>query len=182
MALRFDNLDQLANCHPMVRDQLRRALGDLGKQSVPEALAAIAKETPAKRARPEQDAGELLVEWLQLLVLPNGLKPWDFFYHVPNGGFRNPIEAKIFYGQGVRKGWPDYGLDLPAGGYHGFRMELKALSGAKPSTEQLDILARLESVGYYCCVAWGFDEARAYVQGYLDRLVVPAAAPATAGR
>lgn len=166
MALRLTNLDQLAHCSPAVRAQLERELG--GLDAMRGAAEAAGVELPRKKqTRPEQDAGALLVEWIQTVRLPNGLRPWDFFYHVPNGGFRNPIEARIFYGQGVRSGWPDYGLDLPLGRFHGMRLELKAPNGDKPTSDQLDFLQRLESVGYYVAVAWGFEEAKDAFERYL---------------
>jgi hypothetical protein len=180
VSLRFTNLDQLAACSPAVRAQLEKHLGaptEVGKH----VDAAISKATATqidqiqgrahvakKMGRPEQEAGALLVKWIDLVVMPNGLKPGEFFYHVANGGGRSAVEAGILKGQGVRAGWPDYGLDLPAGPYHGLRLELKADDGAKPPDHQLEILARLESVGYKCCVAWGFDDARRYIGEYLD--------------
>lgn len=179
MALRFDNLEQLGQCSPAIRAQLEAQLKGYALAQR-DGIAAVKDgkvltredlELPApskKRARPEQDAGEALVQWMQLLppIAPWGIKPWEVFYHVPNGGFRNPIEARIFYGQGVRAGWPDYGLDLPLGGYHGMRLELKA-GANKPGPEQLEILGHLERVGYYVRVAWGFEEARDAFEYYL---------------
>ena len=38
---------------------------------------------------------------------------------------------------------------------------------AELAPEQLEILARLESVGYYVRVAWGFEEARRAFEQYL---------------
>lgn len=166
MALRITHVDQLAACSPAVKQQLERELG--GLDVLHKAMDEAGIERPRKKpARPEQDAGAQLVQWIQTVTLANGLRPWDFFYHVPNGGFRSGIEAKIFYGQGVRAGWPDYGLDLPLGRYHGMRLELKGPDGEKPSGDQLDFLQRLEGVGYYCRVAWGFDEARDAFSTYL---------------
>ena len=118
--------------------------------------------------RPEEEAGKMLVQWIDLLVMPDGLKPGLFFYHVPNGGARSTAEAGLFKAQGVRKGWPDYCLDLPLSRYHGLRLELKAENGAKPNSDQLAILVRLESVGFKCCVAWGFDDAKRQIEQYLD--------------
>lgn len=121
-----------------------------------------------KQRRPEQEAGAALVKWIDLLRLPDGTRPGRYFAHTPNGGWRSAIEAKIFKGQGVRPGWPDYTLYLPRGLYHGLVLELKAENGAKPTSEQLDILGRLERAGYSCLVAWGFDEARAGIEKYLQ--------------
>jgi hypothetical protein len=46
-----------------------------------------------------------------------------FFFHVPNGGVRSPIEAKILKGQGVVAGVPDI-LAIKDGAVFG--LELKA--------------------------------------------------------
>jgi hypothetical protein len=155
--LRITDAEQLEGMSPHVRRQLEHKFDG---NTVP------APRKPVQR--PEENAGRLLVEWIDLLVLPNGLRPGLFFYHVPNGLARNATEGGIFKAQGLRKGWPDYCLDLPLGRYHGLRLELKAPDGDKPSAEQLDILARLESVGFKCCVAWGFDDARRDLERYLD--------------
>lgn len=187
MSLRFNNLDQLANCSPHVKAQLERELGKVAPDPASVTAAVVGEHqgrqhVKAKMARPEQDAGELLIKWIDLVVLPNGLRPGQFFYHVANGGARSAVEAGILKGQGVRAGWPDYGLDLPAGPYHGLRLELKAPNGRKPPPEQLEILGRLESVGFKCVVAWGFDEAMRYVSEYLDLYIRTTAAGAQSRR
>lgn len=169
MTLRITDKDQLKSVSPHVRDQLEDALDAIDGALKPgEIKAALQGKPVTRKNRPEEDAGRLLVEWIDLLVLPNGLRPGLFFYHVPNGLARNATMGGIFKAQGLRKGWPDYGLDLPAGPYHGLRMELKEIDGNKPTKEQLDILARLETVGFKCCVAWGFDDGREQLDRYLD--------------
>ena len=172
---RFTSLDQLAHCSPFVRAQLEKHKDVFsGSESVSTPSEPgfdrgdYLGESKPRRERPEQDAGKLLVAYVKALVLKGGLRPWDFFYHVPNGGGRSRIEAGILYGQGLHKGWPDYGLDLPRRQYHGLRIELKAPDGSKPEQEQLDILARLESVGYKVNVCWGFEEAKDALDRYLD--------------
>lgn len=168
MSLRFTEED-LERLKPNIRQQVAPHL-DAGTAHTPVncAPARQASTNKAKANRPEEDAGRLLVEWIDLVVLPNGLRPGLFFMHTPNGLARNATQGGIFKAQGLRKGWPDYSLDLPLGGYHGARLELKSKSGAKPSREQLDILARLESVGFKCFVAWGFEQAREQLSEYLD--------------
>jgi hypothetical protein len=49
-----------------------------------------------------------------------------FAFHVPNGGWRSPIEAAILKGQGVRPGVPD--LIVIKDGFP-FALELKAEGG-----------------------------------------------------
>lgn len=173
MTFRISNAEQLAQCSPAVRAQLEKhfaaAPSEIGTHIDQAVAQVVARDkVKPKMGRPEQEAGALLIEWIDLVALPNGLRPGEFFYHVANGGGRSKAEAGILKGQGVRPGWPDYCLDLPAGPHHGLRLELKAEDAAKPPDHQLKILARLESVGFKCCVAWGFEEARRYVTEYLD--------------
>lgn len=174
MSFRIENLYQLELCSPYVKKQLEKHM-DAFAPGTPLQLRAAIKDRSADQPRrlnqPEQEAGRLLVAWIDLVVLPNGLRPGLFFAHVANAGVAGgEVRGGILQGQGVRKGWPDYILDLPAGGYHGFRLELKAAEGAKPTPEQLETLTRLESVGFKCAVAWGFDDAKRAVQQYLDLL------------
>lgn len=163
-------LEQVALLPEHLRRSVEKQLETKGGDVYTEEGAALAesKVHPSRRGRPEQDAGKALVKWMDALVLPNGLRPGLFFAHTPNGGFRDAIEAAIFYGQGVRRGWPDYTLYLPRHQWHGLVLELKAPDGAKPDAEQLEVLARLEAVGYKACVAWGFDDARTAISRYLD--------------
>ena len=162
MGLRI-TVDDLDGLKPSIRRQVEAMLEESHDRPV-----NCAPEKKRIVNRPEEDAGRMLVQWIDLQVLPNGLKPGLFFYHVPNGLARTATEGGIFKAQGLRKGWPDYCLDLPLGGYHGMRLELKAENGSKPTSEQLDILARLESVGFKCGVAWGFDDAKRQFEQYLD--------------
>ena len=180
MVLRITNEDQIEGLPPNIRAQIERSLNECGSDRFADEIVPVDGEAhgppPGKVVRgirksvnrPEEDAGRMLVQWIDLLVLPNGLKPGLFFYHVPNGLARTATQGGIFKAQGLRKGWPDYCLDLPLGGYHGMRLELKAENGSKPTPEQLDILARLESVGFKCSVAWGFDDAKRQFEQYLD--------------
>ncbi len=127
--------------------------------------------------RPEQDAGAELIKWVDSLCY---MAPplWqsdseficvgDYFAHNANGGARSAIEGAILKGQGVRKGWPDYTLYIPTLDYHGAVLELKAEHGGKPDAEQLEILSRLEQMGYKSFVCWGFEDAKSSIERYLD--------------
>ena len=71
------------------------------------------------------------------------------FLHPANGGFRRPIEAKIFSGLGVRAGASDLLL------WHdgkSFALELKALGG-RATELQLAFLSDMERAGAYTCLA-----------------------------
>lgn len=170
--LRIVDPAQIAHLPAHVREQLERHLvaspAAAGETVRRIHQAAGLEEPKARLNQPEQEAGKMLVQWIDSLVLPNGLRPGLFFAHVANAGMAdNKIRGGILQGQGVRKGWPDYILDLPLGRYHGFRLELKATEGKKPEQDQLDTLARLEAVGFKCAVAWGFDEAKRAIESYL---------------
>lgn len=168
MTLRIKTAEDLERLKPGIREQVEGALE--GKLSSGEDPGLIPlPRAPVKRH--EEQVGRQLVEWIDLLVFPNGLRPGLFFYHVPNGLARNATEGGIFKAQGLRAGWPDYCLDLPVGRYHGFRLEIKAALGPKPTADQLTILARLESVGYKCGVAWGFDDGKRQLEQYWHELV-----------
>jgi len=165
---RITSLDQIAGCSEYVRKQLEKHLQGNRASEVHDCgvdIDAVHRKQP--RARPEQDAGKLLMEWIELVVLPDGTRVAEYFAHIPNGGARSAVEAGILKGQGVRPGYPDYVLDLARGSYHGFRLELKAVNGDKPDQEQLKYLRRLELAGLKVCVAWGFDEARDHITKYL---------------
>jgi hypothetical protein len=167
---RLTDPSQLAHVSPWARAQLERHLAGV-PQAAGATVARISEQLERDKPRlnqAEQEEGKLLVQWIDSVVLPNGLRPGLFFAHVANAGVAGgKVRGGILQGQGVRAGWPDYTLDLPMGRYHGFRLELKRVDGNKPSPEQLETLERLESVGYKVAVAWGFEEARRAVSAYL---------------
>ena len=57
-------------------------------------------------------------------------------HHVPNGGYRNQIEARNLKLQGVKAGVPDLVLPVARGGYFGLYIELKADKNCKTSKNQ----------------------------------------------
>ena len=81
--------------------------------------------------------------------------PGVFAFHVPNGGYRKPVEAAILKGLGVVSGTPDI-FAIKAG--HTFALELKTETG-KLSDNQHAVLARLKECGATCAVAFGLDAA-----------------------
>lgn len=88
-------------------------------------------------------------------------------FHVPNGGSRNPIEARHLKEQGVKPGVPDMFLPVPRGGYHGLFIELKRSKGGVVSEDQRAWLDRLRLQGYRAEVARGWDAAREIIEEYL---------------
>ena len=87
-------------------------------------------------------------------------------FAVPNGGSRNLLEAVNLKRQGVLKGVPDLMLPVPAHGYPGMFIEMKAESG-RLSPEQVDFIAFLRLAGYYVVVAYNWLQAKELIEGYL---------------
>jgi len=70
--------------------------------------------------RPEQALQKAVLEHLAVRAVPG-----TYWFHVGNGGYRTPLEAKVFKSLGVRPGVPDliiinkgqtYGLELKSHG------------------------------------------------------------------
>lgn len=100
--------------------------------------------------RPEQDIHRSVVAHLKSRAMPG-----VFFFHSPNGGKRNAIEAKIFKGLGVRAGIPDVLIFYRA---QIFGLELKAGNG-RVSPAQLATMNDMEVAGARVAVARSLDEA-----------------------
>jgi hypothetical protein len=86
---------------------------------------------------------------------------------VPNGGSRGPAEAGRFKAMGVKAGVPDVFLDVPRGGFHGLRIEMKRRKGGRVSDDQADWLDYYNANGYRAVVCYGWDEARMEIEDYL---------------
>ena len=88
--------------------------------------------------------------------------------HIPNGGYRNPIEAKNLRKQGVLPGVPDIFIAIPSKGYPGLWIEFKA--GRNKLTElQSKMIDNLSSVGYMTSVCYSADDAIEVLRDYLGR-------------
>lgn len=83
---------------------------------------------------------------------------YDCMSAVPNGGLRSAKTGADLKAEGAKAGYPDILIDLPAGVYHGARIELKA-AGGSASSEQITSLNRLTSRGYYCALCFGWEDA-----------------------
>jgi hypothetical protein len=85
-----------------------------------------------------------------------------FAFHVPNGGFRKPIEAKILQGLGVRAGVPDV-IVIHQG--RCYAMEIKA-PGGRATDKQLACITALREAGAFTCIAEGLDRALASLESW----------------
>ena len=89
-------------------------------------------------------------------------------HHVPNGGYRNQIEARNLKLQGVKAGVPDLVLPVARGGYFGLYIELKADKNCKTSKNQELWIDDLRKEGYYADVCYGFEHAVRVIEKYLS--------------
>jgi hypothetical protein len=120
------------------------------------------------RRSPERQSGIALYTWWQFFARTKGIDP-RLMYHVPNEGFGGRfgvIRGKLQKAQGTVSGVPDYIMDIPHGGYHGLRIELKTDDGVV-SQAQKEMLALLSERGFMAVVARSTDEARSIIETYL---------------
>lgn len=103
-----------------------------------------------RRRRPEQAIQHAIFEHIRARGAP-GL----FAFHVPNGGYRTPVEAAMLKSQGVVAGVPDIIL-IRDGKVYG--LEIKA-PGGRATEKQLAAHARMDAAGAYTCIAEGLDQA-----------------------
>lgn len=144
---------------------MRNAIDALSKVGSRAKVVQTATGTRRVRSNAELLEQEALIQWAELTVI-NGRRVGDYLVHVPNEGKRGPKTASEFKRAGGRAGYPDLILDLPAGEWHGLRIEMKA-KGGKPTAAQLEWIERLRGTGYRAEVCYGFDEARVCITEYL---------------
>ena len=87
-------------------------------------------------------------------------------FAIPNGGYRNKLEAKNLKLQGVKSGVPDIFLSYPKDKFHGLYIELKHGKN-KTSENQNKWLTELNKAGYKAVVAYEAEEAIKTIKEYL---------------
>jgi len=108
----------------------------------------------------------LIFKWASEKGVEDGR--YKMLYAVPNG-LKTPnarIAARAV-AEGLKKGFPDMCLDVPVGGYHGLRIELK-VGKNKTSKFQDKWIERLRSFGYRVEVCYGSDAAMKVIDDYLQ--------------
>lgn len=88
--------------------------------------------------------------------------PGMFAFHVPNGGYRRPVEAAILKGLGVVAGVPDI-IIVHEGRCYG--LELKA-KGGRATPKQLEAIAAMEAAGAFTAIAEGLDRALSCLEAW----------------
>jgi hypothetical protein len=90
-----------------------------------------------------------------------------WMFHIPNGGRRDPREARGLMFQGVKKGVCDILLPKARKGYHGLFIEMKRSDGGTVSKEQKEFIADMLKEGYYCEICHGFESAKRVIEWYM---------------
>ena len=91
-------------------------------------------------------------------------------FAVPNGGYRNSIEAGIMKAEGVTAGVADVILLVPRGGYSSLCIEFKTLKG-KQTEHQKEWQRAAEKQGNKYIICRSFDDFRDKVNEYLMQAI-----------
>ena len=90
------------------------------------------------------------------------------FFHIPNGGYRHPLEAYNLKKDGVLPGVSDLFLPLPRGLFHGLWLEFKAPDRKnRPNALQQAWINLMRERHYEAYVVYNWDEAREKALQYL---------------
>lgn len=135
--------------------------------------ATVAKRVARVHRHIEDDHQAAYFRWVDLRALSD--KRYRLIYAIPNGGKRNRLEAARMKAQGTRPGVLDIHVAVPVGFLApGLYIELKrpiVKGERKPeiTNEQRDWLDRLSLAGYVCAVCYGWEDAKATTEAYLER-------------
>lgn len=115
----------------------------------------------------EAEHQSTLFKWAQQPSVRKRLPELKYLYHIPNGGKRDPIEAKHLKEQGVKAGVPDLHLPVARKGYNSLYIEMKTETG-RTTEKQEWWLSELVRQGNYAIVCHGWKEARECLMWYLS--------------
>lgn len=96
--------------------------------------------------------------------------PKALFFHVPNGGKRNVIEAVKFKRMGVLSGVPDILILNNNFPYSGLAIELK-IKPNKPSKNQLEVIEKFKEVGFKVEVCYDFETTKKIIDKYFEDII-----------
>lgn len=117
----------------------------------------------------EHDEQKAVFQWADLQA-PR-IPELQWLYAVPNFAGRlgkaTARHGAKLKAEGRKAGYPDIGLDVARGGYHGFRGEMKRTQGGTVSPEQKAWHVWLREQGYFVVVARGFEPMRDAILDYL---------------
>lgn len=107
-----------------------------------------------------------VIKWSQQPRIRQKWPELALLFHIPNGGTRDPVEAKHLKQQGVKPGVPDLCLPVARGRYHGLYIEMKTESG-RTSGEQKWWGEHLLAQGFFWEVCHGWESAVRVLEWYL---------------
>lgn len=108
-----------------------------------------------------------VIKWSQQPSVRERWPELALLYHAPNGGKRDPIEAKHFKAIGVKSGVPDLFLPSAHGGYHGLYIEMKTENG-RLSESQRWWGEQLRKQGYSWAMCRSWEAAVQVLEMYLS--------------
>jgi hypothetical protein len=108
-----------------------------------------------------------VLRWTQQPAIRRRWPELALLHHIPNGGSRDPVEAKHLKQQGVKPGVPDLCLPVPRGACHGLYIEMKTERG-HTTAEQEWWGERLTAQGYAWQVCHGYEAAVSTLASYLS--------------
>lgn len=98
------------------------------------------------------------------------IKAGDYLFAIPNGGYRNKLEARKLKEQGVKKGVSDLFFAIPRlGGINtlcGLFLEVKTSKG-KLTEEQANWIVKMRNACYGAVVVRSVDEGIQAIKDYL---------------
>ncbi len=113
----------------------------------------------------EDEEQRALMQWAALAATQT--PALRLLFHIPNGGARHPVVGAKLKALGVKAGFPDLGLPVARGGYHGLYVELKRRGGGTTGATQTAWHAALLAEGYAVEVCHGWLAARTCLLRYL---------------
>lgn len=109
-----------------------------------------------------------IVEWANHKIIPpyTDGKIGHLLIAIPNGGYRNKIEAARLKKEGVKAGVSDLFFAFPAFKFHGLWIEIKTKKG-KLSKEQKNWIELMSFMNYKAVVVYSVDEGIQAIKDYL---------------
>lgn len=91
----------------------------------------------------------------------------ELMYHIPNEGKRSRLTGARMKEAGLKSGVPDIHLPVARGGYIGLYIENK-YGKNKPTENQKAWLRALRGAGHFTAICYGWEQAKALIEGYLS--------------
>ncbi len=127
-------------------------------------LEKTLKKMMTPKCKSEYEEQVAVMEWAEKLSIRH---PYlSFLFHIPNGGYRDPITASRLKRAGVKPNVPDLFLAVPMNGFSGLFVEMKSLGGTTPKKQAL-FHQQLRVLGYGVVVCKGAESAKAAIRNYL---------------